>query len=77
MVVVAALGVGATTAAFSITDHVLIRPLPFPEAHRLVQLWQNQVVRGYTRVELSPANYRDWKRMSTSFEAMAAFTACP
>ncbi|HEY6548552.1 MAG TPA: ABC transporter permease, partial [Vicinamibacteria bacterium] len=72
VVVVAALGVGATTAAFSITDHVLIRPLPFPEAHRLVQLWQNQTGRGYTRVELSPANYRDWKRLSSSFEAMGA-----
>jgi predicted permease len=70
---VTALGVGATTAAFTITDHVLVRPLPFPEPHRLVQLWQNQVFRGYSRVELSPANYRDWQRMSTSFEAMAAF----
>ena len=72
MVVVAALGVGATTAAFSIVDHVLIRPLPFPEADRIVQLWQNQTGRGYTRVELSPANYRDWKRLGTSFEGMAA-----
>ncbi len=72
VVVVAALGVGATTAAFSIVDHVLIRPLPFPEADRIVQLWQNQTGRGYTRVELSPANYRDWKRLSTSFEGMAA-----
>ena len=42
VVVVAALGVGATTAAFSITDHVLVRPLPFPAADRLVQLWQAQ-----------------------------------
>ena len=72
VVAVAALGVGVTTAAFSIVDHVLIRPLPFPQAHRLVQLWQNQTGRGYTRVELSPANYRDWKRLSTSFEGMAA-----
>ena len=37
-----------------------------------MQLWQNQTGRGYTRVELSPANYRDWKRLSTSFEGMAA-----
>lgn len=72
VVALAALGVGATTAAFSVTDHVLFRPLPFPEAHRLVQLWQNQTGRGYARVELSPANYRDWKRLSTSFAGMAA-----
>jgi putative ABC transport system permease protein len=70
---VAALGVGATTAAFSVTDHVLVRPLPFREPQRLVKLWQNQAARGYSRMELSPSNYRDWKRMSTSFEGMAVW----
>ena len=65
VVVVAALGVGATTAAFSITDHVLVRPLPFPAADRLVQLWQDQGSAPGSRVELSPANFRDWQRTST------------
>ena len=73
VVVVAALGVGATTAAFTITDHVLLRPLPFPEPDRIVRLSQIQAARGYQDMELSPANYRDWKRMSRSFAAMAAF----
>ncbi len=71
-IIVTALGIGATTAAFSITDHVLIRPLPFADSDRLVRLWEN--VPGYTRMELSPPNYRDWKEMSTSFEAMGAYT---
>jgi predicted permease len=70
---VAALGIGANTAVFSIADHVFIRPLPYPESEGLVKLWQRQGQ--YTRMELSPANYRDWRRMSTSFEAMAAFFA--
>jgi predicted permease len=70
-VVVSALGIGATTAAFSITDHVLFRPLPFAEPDRLVRLWQAQG--GYGHTQLSPANYRDWKRMSRSFEEMGAF----
>ena len=70
-ILVTALGVGATTATFSITDHVLVRPLPFAEADRLVKLWESPP--GYSRNELSPANYRDWKAMSTSFEGMAAF----
>jgi putative ABC transport system permease protein len=70
-ILVSALGVGATTATFSITDHVLVRPLPFSEADRLVKLWEDQ--RGYSRTELSPGNYRDWKGMSKSFEAMAAY----
>jgi predicted permease len=70
-VAVAALGVGATTAAFSITDHVLVRPLPFARPDSLVRLWQDQG--GYGHTELSPANYRDWKRMAGSFEEMGAF----
>jgi hypothetical protein len=60
VVVVTALGVGATTAAFSITDHVLIRPLPFPASFRLVQLWQSPLeVRG-AQVETSPRRSRTW-----------------
>ena len=68
---VLALGVGANTAAFSVTDFVLIRPLPFPDSERLVKLWEK--VPGYSQMELSPANYVDWKRMSKSFERMGAF----
>ncbi len=71
-IAIVALGVGANTAAFSVTDFVLLRPLPFPESERLVKLWQR--AGDYARTELSPANYRDWKRLSTSFEQMGAFT---
>jgi putative ABC transport system permease protein len=74
-IVVSALGVGATTAAFSVTDHVLIRPLPFKDPDRLVRLYQDQSYRGYARMELSPANFRDWQRMSTCFETMGAFAS--
>ncbi len=72
-VLVVALGVGANTAAFTVTDFVLVRPLPFHEPERLVKLWETTP--GYTRMELSPANYRDWKRMSTSYDAMGAFVS--
>lgn len=65
-----ALGIGATTAAFSITDRVLIRPLPFADPARLVKLWQK---RPEGEDLLSPANFRDWKRSSRSFESMAAY----
>lgn len=68
---VTALGIGANTAAFSLTDHVLLRPLPYSEAERLVKLWQK--VPGYWQMELSPLNYRDWRDMSTSFEGVAAY----
>ncbi len=71
-IVVLALGVGANTAAFSVTDFVLIRPLPFPSSERLVQLWEK--LPGYSQMELSPANFVDWRRMSKSFEGMGAFS---
>lgn len=70
-VAVVALGVGATTAAFSITDFVLVRPLPYPNADRLVKVWEQRP--RAARVDLSPANYQDWKQMAKSFDAFAAY----
>jgi putative ABC transport system permease protein len=70
-ILVVAIGVGANTAAFSLADFVFIRPLPFPQPDRLVDLWER--LPGYERMELSPANYRDWKQMSTAFESMGAY----
>lgn len=70
-IAVTTLGVGATTAAFSITDHVLIRPLPFADPQRLVTLWEK--LPNYPQMEASPANYRDWKRLSSVFESIGAY----
>ncbi len=71
-ILVLALGIGANTAVFSVTDYVLIRPLPFPAADRLVRLWET--LPGYREMELSPVDFRDWKRMNTVFEDMGAIT---
>ena len=70
-ILVTALGIGANTAAFSVADFVLLRPLPFADPERLVKLWQAPP--GTDHLEASPPNYRDWKAMSASFEAMGAF----
>jgi predicted permease len=70
-VLVTAVGVGGNTAVLSVADRVLVRPLPFPGAERLVGLWES--VPQYTRLEPSPANYRDWKRMTTAFATMGAY----
>jgi putative ABC transport system permease protein len=72
-IAVASLGIGATTAAFSLADHVLMRPLPFYEPDRLVRLWQDQSYRGYPRLEIAPGNYHDWERMNLTLERIAAF----
>ena len=71
-VLVAALGIGATTAAYTMLDYVLVRPFPYAHQDHLVEILEDLPTQGLHRVELSPANYRDWKRMSTSFENMAA-----
>jgi putative ABC transport system permease protein len=68
---IVALGIGATTAAFSVTDFVLVRPLPFPAPERLVKLWERTP--GYGRMELSAANYRDWKKAATVFESIGLY----
>jgi putative ABC transport system permease protein len=73
-VLVAALGVGANTAVFSIADLVFVRPLPFADPERLVKLWQGSP-NGTS--EVSPANYRDWRAASRSYSGMAAFWRRP
>src|SRR5688500_2661294 len=73
-ILVAALGIGATTATFSVADHVLLRPLPFPEHHRVVRLREDHSSRGYPRMEPSPPNFLDWQRMATAFERLEPFT---
>ena len=71
---VTALCIGATSAAFSLADHVLLRPLPYPDADRLVKVWQRDDRQGYGRWEASPGNFRDWKARARTFDAMAAFS---
>ena len=75
-ILLTALGVGANTAAFSVADFVLLRPLPFPDSDALVRLCEGPREGGGWGCmnQLSPANYRDLKSMSSSFEAMGAFT---
>jgi predicted permease len=70
---IAAIGIGATAAAFSMVDHVLIRPFPFAQQDRLIKLREDDLS-GLGRFwDVSPANYRDWKAMSTSYQSMGAY----
>jgi predicted permease len=65
------IGIGANVAVFTLANFVLVRPLPFPEPERLMRVWERHT--GYSKMELSPANYRDMIASSTSFTALAAY----
>ncbi len=66
-----ALGIGATTAIFSVVHAVLLRPLPYRQPEQIVTIWQNNVKAGVTRNEVSPANFLDWREQSQSFETIS------
>ncbi len=66
-----ALGIGANTTIFSVVNGVLLNPLPYPEANRLVILFHHKP--NFVRGSISYLNFLDWQRDNRSFEAMAAY----
>ena len=70
-VITLGLGIGATTAIYTVIDGVLLRPLPYPDPDRIVQLWQLGEKGG--RGQVSDPNYEDWKAGTRSFSAMTQF----
>jgi putative ABC transport system permease protein len=66
------LGIGANTAIFSVIDAVLLNRLPYPNASRLVMVWEQQPERGWFRNIVSAANFLDWRKQNHVFTQMAA-----
>jgi putative ABC transport system permease protein len=67
-----ALGVGATTAMFSVVYGVLLHPLPYGDADRLVNLWSTAPSRGLPRAYVGMANVYDWKARNHVFDDIAS-----
>jgi len=69
-----AIGIGSTTALFSVVHALLFKPLPYKNADALVVMWEHNLTRNQPRNVASPANFLAWQARSRSFENMAAFT---
>lgn len=70
-IVILALGIGGTTAIFSVLEGVVLAPLSYFQPDRLVVVWENNP--RFPRVWASYPNFQDWQRSARSFEHMAAF----
>jgi len=67
-----ALGIGATATIFSVVRSVLLRPLPFPEPDRIVQLWETRPARDMYQISFTYANFWDVRDMNRTLDAVGA-----
>ena len=67
-----ALGIGATTAIFSVVNAVLLRPLPFPQGERIVRLWETLPAEPGLRYQVRFLNFQDW-RQNQVFSHLTAY----
>jgi putative ABC transport system permease protein len=72
-VITLALGVGANTAIFSVVHAVLLQSLPYPDADRLVMVWETRRSNPSGQNVINMGNFFDWKEQNRVFEDMAAF----
>src|SRR5205085_9595793 len=73
-VLCAALGIGVTAAILSATYAILIRPLPYPDADRLVAVYSENTVRGYHGTNISWPDYLSWRDGTRSFASLGMWT---
>ena len=73
-VLMLALGIGATTAIFSVVNAVVLRPLPYEGADRIVAITNFWTKTGQRGITVSAPDFTDWKAQSQSFAAMAYYT---
>ncbi|MGE0461845.1 MAG: ABC transporter permease [Vicinamibacterales bacterium] len=67
-----ALGIGATSATYSIVRGVMLKPLPYDQPERVVVVWESNLTRNRPRNVISAANLLEWKARNRSFEQLGA-----
>ena len=68
-----AIGAGATTAIFSVVYGVLLKPLPYREPERIVQLWETNPLFNWTESSIAPGNLLSWRERNRSFSDIAYY----
>src|SRR2546422_318600 len=68
------LGIGANTAIFSVVNAVLLRPLPYSDPGRLMQLWESRDRKGRSEIPASYPNFADWRDQNHVFEQVVAYS---
>lgn len=71
-VVTLATGIGANTAIFSNVNALLLRPFDLPDLNRVVAIWETVPKEDITQAKAAPANFRDWREQSHSFDQLSA-----
>src|SRR6185503_4360700 len=72
-----ALGIGLSTAMFSVVHGVLLRPLPYAEPDRLAVLWERNAARSAERNVVSVPTFDAWRERNRTFSALAALVPAP
>ena len=75
VVITLALGIGANTAIFSVVYAVLLKPLPFHRADRIVLLWGDNKTEGNSRSQVSHTDMVDYRNQQSTFEAISTYNS--
>jgi putative ABC transport system permease protein len=70
-----AIGIGANIVIFSVVNGILLKPLPFPDSHRVVTIWETDANRNVTRGTASAAEFLDWRDMNHVFQELSCWRA--
>src|SRR5437870_5137839 len=76
-IVTIGLGIGASTAIFSVVNAVLLRPLPYASPERLATIQTDMKARNVLNFPIAPGNIPDLKEQATAFESIAAISGGP
>src|SRR5437867_2800245 len=72
-----AFGIGATTAIFSVVNAILLRPLPYRDADRIVVVWEKRPIEGTKTNGVTRADYLDWRSQNRVFASLTAHDELP